>query len=299
MKTRAFHVGLALGLLTSLSLGSAHAAFTWDAALTLFDAAHAPPAFAPTDANDGMGDWKPCLNRAFDYQPVTVDAQNNLIPACQPDTIYSWSKSFKLVDLVKSANPDAQAWNQPFEDLLFAHINPLATFGYGDIGIRIKLKPTTRFKYYGEDRFAFKDYCTQLLTTDEERQNTIIVRAFNHPPTSGVDYILCTAGPIQSWSYGTQRHYDEIAASQLWNNAGVAANQKNRWISYTVTGGNRDLYSSGLDGVKWGLEDMLNNFRTMQNVAQRNRGEIFYAPGVAHDEAEHFKSNHRVYWHWN
>src|SRR6185437_9970439 len=41
-------------------------------------------------ADASMGKWRDCLDKIRDYQPVRASNDGQLLPECQPDTLYTW-----------------------------------------------------------------------------------------------------------------------------------------------------------------------------------------------------------------
>lgn len=177
--------------------------------------------------------------------------------------------------------------------MIFSHINPLATFGYGPIAFRIKLKPSVKFKIFNGSYDPQSNYiCTQYSL--EEQMSTVIVRIWNNENLTGVDYILCSPQVIHSWSYNTKAHYDEIVASLSWNND---VEGRNNWIPYTYLNHQSQLFNFNIDGHDWSPEILKYRMDKMQSKAAKGEGLIFYAP-TADDKSEkfHFKTKRPIYW---
>jgi hypothetical protein len=129
------------------------------------------------------------------------------------------------------------------------------------------------------------------------QENTIVVRAWTHSTTTGVDYIICSPQVIESWSYDTKTHYDEIIASLNWNFDNTTTSQNScNWIPYTYTGGSPNFFDSGLDSRNWSRDFLVQNLQKMREKAKATDGTITYAKEVAHNAAEHFKTARPVYW---
>jgi hypothetical protein len=118
------------------------------------------------------------------------------ISDCAPDTLYSWQKSSRMSLAHFSKTPLVNG------KFLYTWRTPLGTFGYGDIQIRIKLKEDVKFRWVkvGE-QFCPKD----------DQENTVYVHAYPFGAfiLNAVDYILCSKGPVESWSAGTKGAYLE------------------------------------------------------------------------------------------
>ena len=267
----------------------------WNPSLTLFDSNDAPP----SKKENGLGDWEQCLVKDADRQPV-ASINGSLLPGCLPDTLFTWGPTSEIDRFKKYAGAGQANWAPHFDGPIYTHINPLATFAYGDISIRIKLKPQMRFLLPDDPYSPGSFLCDKLVRDDEAAKNTVIVRYWYGPSgsqsRSGVDYILCSPGPIESWSYETKRHFDETAASLLWNQQVGFKDQK--WIPYTVANHHNELFNSPVDKKDWSPEKLRGNLEAMRQAAQDAHGEIIFAPDVKPDDSSHFSSDHRVYWHW-
>ncbi len=259
--------------------------WNWDTANRLFDPKNAPPPFS----ENGFGDWAQCMVGNDNNNPTKSNSSGELLPICQPDTLYTWGPYIKVLTFMRAAGPTKNSWNSPFIMPVFAHINPVATFGYGETPIRIKLKKDTQYVLGNEN--------SPLDCSENKWRNSIQVKSWKYKGQTGVDYILCSPGPIESWSIGTKRHYDEIIASELWNLSAEAAHKSDKWISYVVRGGNNLLFNTGLDGHDWTVFTYLNYLKTFYNFAQKEPGLIVYAPKVSPSSADHFSSKNHTYWH--
>lgn len=264
---------------------------------TLFDSADAMPASA------GLGSWEQCRNPKYHRLPVQLDKQDDgtryLTKECQPDTLYSWGDSMKLLSFMQCASDSCRvrnngAWSDVFPTAIFSHINPLATFGYGDIMFRMKLKTGTKFKFISNPKDS--SFCDKYLA-GAERNDTVLVRYYSVASSdvgiAGMEYILCGTGPIDSWSVGTAKAYDEIINSQIWNN-----NNQNNWLFYIENNDTPMLYDASLDGRDWRKEHLQRNLKAMRAMINEHLGGIYFSPGAPQDPAEHFRTSRKVYWNW-
>jgi hypothetical protein len=116
--------------------------------------------------------------------------ENRFRKECAPDVLYSWQKSSKISITQLKTHPI------PNKKFIYTWRTPLGSFGYGDILIRIKLKKDVRFKWIRQNApFA----CPQI-----DQEDTVYVHTFEFGffLVTGVEYILCSKGPVQSWSVG-------------------------------------------------------------------------------------------------
>jgi hypothetical protein len=115
---------------------------------------------------------------------------NQFRKECAPDVLYSWQKSSRVsIDQIKD-HPI------PNKKYIYTWRTPLGSFGYGDILIRLKLKKNVKFKWL---RQGVPFACPQ-----PDQENTVYVHSFEFGffLVTGVEYILCSKGPVESWSVG-------------------------------------------------------------------------------------------------
>ncbi|MDD4004423.1 MAG: hypothetical protein PHW69_04375 [Elusimicrobiaceae bacterium] len=275
-------------------------------------------AFGPANAKlfkahgtAGFGAWEQCVSSATHNLPLGDSVElKALDPDCQPDTLYTWGPELKLnsfmscasnpgeaCSLAERAKVTKQLWEEAFGRAIFTTINPLATFGYGDIMFRIKLKAGTKFAFFDNpgrnDPKNYSNYCNLLSAS--QLKDTVLVRYWHYGNIfSGMDYILCGTGPIHSWSVGTRRGYDELDRSIRWNRA------NKRWIPFVVTGKGTPRLYIPLDGyLSFNPGHLSNNMKKMRRMIEKREGAIFYAPGVEHNAEEHFRTNMPGYWNPN
>lgn len=96
-------------------------------------------------------------------------------------------------------------------EFLYLWRTPVGSFGYGDLSIRIKLKPNVKFKLIGR----FERKCP---ISPEQDANTVYVwdgQGMNHLEGYS-EYILCSSGPVESWSYGMPQALEEIKRELTW-----------------------------------------------------------------------------------
>ena len=126
--------------------------------------------------------------------------------------------------------------------------------------------------------------------------NNVSVQIWKAPQNDGigVDYVLCSPGPIQSWSFGTKDGYDEIVNAQLWLNNHTQIRDWLPWSRSLLTG-KEDLYT---DYAPFTREHLKNNLMNMRESIINNKGGIFSAPNQTPDPVIHFSTMRSVYWNW-
>lgn len=270
------------------------------ALLKFYDGQNMYPAQSPelADSNGGSFNWVKCLP-ANGERTIVKFIDGKIDENCMPDTLYTWQTFDRINEFTKKFS--GAKWPDSFAGYsLFTHFNPVATFGYGQGSLRIKLKPGTRFKRVTDNEVK-GDICKAL--SKAELSTTVLVRV----TSAFTDFILCSPGPIQSWSTGTHRHYDEIVSSALWY---FNESQKRNWFSYlhyppstdssTVAveplfisedrGGNK------FDGHYFDEDTLVRNLGNFQYSINKKLSEIHFSPGSPSDEGLHFSTARPFSW---
>jgi hypothetical protein len=239
------------------------------------------------------------------WMPLTkMDKKKFLVDECKPDVLYSWGPEIKL-DNMKERMPDNKTWSgspnyrQDNSSPLFMSMSPVSTFGYGDVSVRIKVKKTVPFKS-GD-------------ISSSHAPNTIKVRneeLFN-------DFTTKDSNVIESWSYGTPEHYDEIVrdikrfksqkrAQSYFSPAGKensAADTKEKVERYSKTSGDEKLYYdlpqygtySNLDG--YDFDETILKQRLLRHIEMvvNGEGRIHYGSEACRNRVQHFRTKRRTY----
>jgi|GEM_PF-3933680 hypothetical protein len=209
---------------------------------------------------------------------------------CFPDTYYSWGDYKKLQ--LYSENLNNETWAGTFGRPLFMTQSPVATFGYGPIAMRIKIKKTVKAKLIFK-RQANKKLCEYLEPSEVD--NTILVIQWSNYSGSGLDYILCSGGPVESWSYGTKTHYDEIVRDITWINT----NKSDNYQAYFLDTRNLpEIFGSNLDGKVFSKQRLADALAYHRSLVENKLGQIFYAPGEVKNHKRHFHTRMPIYYNW-
>lgn len=228
--------------------------------------------------------------------------------ACRPQILYSWGSFDKIERIAKEWDNGANHMRE-----IFTSRSSIATYGYGDYAIRIKLKPGIKFQQ--------AEGCNHLRA--EERKNTVVVRVWgvrwSEYPGNGVeageDYILCSLDSIDSWSYGTSKHLKEM------NKELSVVNQKSsevpflyakdryqRWV-VCQTGNSEDTLRTytfadqrpkGCKIDAWtdfSSERLESNLERMRDLKDKKLGRIYFRKSWWNDlnYKKHFESNFPTY----
>lgn len=255
--------------------------------------------FYPKDINTKItSNRRDCADRSRDYHIVLNDNNGNLRDECMPDTIYSWGGYRKTKWFIE--NLGNNRWPDKLERLLFATHSPIATFGYGQLPIRIKLIKNVKFKFLDNNNVLFGDYCGKFLD-NQEMQDTVIVRYFIRDTYTGLDFVLCSPGPIQSWSIGYKEHYDEIVKKYNW----IQNHSYYDYEMYTKTAGKDNFLDFNLDSHDFSLNSLRRNLNLLNAMAAKDIKYLFYNTkykypknynSVYRKKLEHFKTDKPIYY---
>jgi hypothetical protein len=263
--------------------------------------------WSQTPVTAGFDAYKACVNPKNDGH-LNTDARVSaghyeIVPQCRFDTLYLWSPKNKLDWFTRNMGPGVTSWPHGFFDdahrprPLFSTTSPSSSFGYGDYPMRLKIKPGVVYRSI-EDELLKLDAsadCSSWIP-ESEWDHTILVRYFtNSIGGSGLDYILCGAGPIESWSYSTQNHYDEVVRDLLWQ----STHAPTEYANYYKIQGKPQLFDLTLDQHEFSrdvMKDRLMRLLRDSRVAQPATN-LFVNPDlrVAADD-DHFKSRFPVYY---
>ncbi len=137
-----------------------------------------------------------CANETAGFTTIPFKGsfqKHSFVRKCAPDTLYSWQSEFDPALFEKDPLLG--------RGYLYTWRTPLGTFGYGENQIRIKLRKNVQFKWVDwNDRD-----CRQK--DSKESINTVYVAYL--APFRASEYLLCSDGPVESWSTGTLGAYLE------------------------------------------------------------------------------------------
>lgn len=199
-----------------------------------------------------------------------------LTPECSPDVLYSWGPREKM-DGFKRTVPDDATWSSLIhrppspigarEPLLYATISPVATYAYGLIPVRLKIKKGTSYK----------------LTSNVQGSDREIV----YYPWPGEDFILKTGTYVENWSYGTPEHYDEIVRDIRW-----IASGKPGIVYYGAPNGQGLERVNSLrvfDGHEGGEPVLKKSLLEMIRMILSEEGRIYYQKGSCRNRTKAFQ----------
>lgn len=257
----------------------------------------APITNGTPDAAVGFSKWKDCGVPADEYH-LTKNLNGILAQGCRPDTLYSWGGFDKLKWFADNLKDGAE-WPDKLPRPLFTTESAAATFGYGPIPMRIKVKPNVVFKRVTTDG----DNCDAVVSTGQgtaaEFANTIFQRVTVRSDVSFVDFIICSPKVIASWSYATREHYDEIVRDYKW----MSTQNYKDWEGYSKENGQDDFIGSTLDNgsdlysTDFSKEALDVHMAMLRLLANADEGHISAEKGGS--KVDHFATRWPIYFNPN
>ena len=246
--------------------------------------------------------WRDCPNKDLFDRMVKMREGGELDPACMPEVLYTW-RSGAMVSLYEWQMGDGK-WSEKqgpsSHTAFFASRVPGATYGYGSfdesggIAIRTRLRPGTKFKYLGHN--AAPPDCAKL--NPAEAKSTVYVRINAGPEGnrdwesySGEDFMLCSTGPVASWSYGTKEHYDELVRDLRFALGPATAGE---WPGYMraklfgAPGSEAALFHGNSDRHPFTQTQLIASLRAQLSLSAGDQGAVHYAPDLREEKPAHF-----------
>jgi hypothetical protein len=218
----------------------------------------------------GPNPFTACLDRDQEHHPA------------QPTD--DWGPMKKIRDLEGSIGAGAWAKRPFFNDALFLAESPASSFGYGsddDAGgyaFRAKIRPGVRFKFLRD-----APACTSY--EEAEASNTVYIHIFTNDhgdgkQISGQDFVLCSSGPLESWSYGTKQFYDEFVNDVVRIRDPA---RKNDHISYMTRPDAHGkfqpaIFELGSDGHPFSTGQLINSLKLQLVLSAESGGKVYYNP---------------------
>lgn len=207
-----------------------------------------------------------------------ITSENIVKSECQPDTFYSYGPAEKVETLQRNMR-DGEDWdgkmpNEPRD--LFSTLSPASTFYYGPIPVRLKVKVGTRFEVI---RYGGAVGSVTYRNSDLYQ-----------------DFTFRDAAVIDSWSFGTPEHYDEIVRDILKLTSGERAIRyiSNSPFSIGISRMFENATNSYVSPTENGLRS---NLVRMVKMILSKSGRIYYNRGSCRNRALHFQSKKPSYIH--
>jgi hypothetical protein len=207
---------------------------------------------------------KKCNLDKMKWVGIPFNATGHIDINCKPQILYSW------VGDTKTIKEDDYKWPFRRKTAIFFHRTPLATSIYGKFSYRVKLKKNVSFKLVEWNTAHYKCYYPEA-----EKRTTVYV---NQDKNGFSEYVLCSDGPVESWSFGMQEHHNEMNREySLIKRKGplnvdgfLNPNTRKYGCSkcfqgYTI----RDARNDGSERT------ILNSMKVMENFVYSRRGKVF------------------------
>lgn len=160
--------------------------------------------------------FKQCEDAEYKYH-LTKNNDGYLVDECKPDTLYSWG-GFDKMQWFKDNLNSSKSWPSELPRSLYTVPFPATTFGYGVVPLRFKIKNNVKFKILiSPVTNLCENFKANHIADPSEFKDTIFSRVeIFSDGSSFQEYIICSADVIESWSVGTQEHFDEIIRDDSW-----------------------------------------------------------------------------------
>lgn len=222
----------------------------------------------------------------YDYHLIKRGPDNKILPECIPDTLYSWG-DYGKAKWFKDRYEKSGDWSASLERDFFLARSPLATFGYGMVALRIKLKKNLNVVVSNHDEHRYK--CSDFSA--EKKKNLLIINQWNVGGNTGLDHILCSMGPVESWSMGQKEHYDEVLRELNW----IQNHDFKEYELYYKSAGKDLLWDTSLDSNDFSWDQFLLNMLNFRQLIDNNMGKIVYQKGKE-KSSDHFKTDFPIYY---
>ena len=208
---------------------------------------------------------------------------------CAPDTLYVWLEEKKIDWSMYPKNPLRKGV------YLYTWRTPLATYAYGKVQIRLKLKPHLKFKWLLKGREREHLFCPQV-----DQDSTVYVLTTTYSKTVS-EYLICSKEVIESWSTGTPHAYQEAKREFEYINS-VKNEEPLRYDAFGFLFGRKkwkgnDQFSSDSFFINWDFreitwsdEKIKTTIELMQKIKTPFRGHVFG------NKEGHFNSQLRLYY---
>ncbi len=222
---------------------------------------------------------------------IPFDSQGTFNSNCKPQILYSWIESPRTI------NENDYKWPFRRKSAIFFHRTPLATSLYGNFSYRVKLKDDVRYKLVPWNEAHYK-----CLYPEAEKKVTVYV---NQDKNGFSEYVLCSEGPVESWSFGMNEHLLEMKREFALIKELGALNVDGFLNPNTRKYGCNDCFQRYTvhDARNDGSEStILKSLDFMERFTDSNFGKVFSIKDMkAYKEGlkvkEHFKTNLKLPFH--
>lgn len=244
---------------------------------------------------------------------LELDSSGNVMPKkfnstppyeCMPDTLYSWTLDNKIG---KKLAPFKEAIlkSTPQRTTLYTWRTPLGTYGYGNISIRIKLKPNTKFFYWPS---IFPPPCDidKLMMSEKDSiptRDLVFVRFADGNSEQGNDVLswaefdICSTEVVESISLFQPEHLTEMELEIDWITKFRYDQSSLFFYKYTFDEDDNPI-DLKKEGLKWGRYKLQKNIELMNEKIINEKSRVFLNLSNLSDTSamiEHFKTAKPIY----
>lgn len=256
-------------------------------------------------------DWKTCKRESMGGIPIPFGQDGNFYPECAPEVLYSWRTDESLKSMVEKQKAGIGPVAGHPHGKLFATNSPLGSFPYGKNGVRIKLKEDVKYIFANRERGDFDgpgdekvpgystspirecSYYKKKYPKDYER---IVLVAYLGFYKHFYEYILCTDGPIASWSYGTSEQNEEMKKhfSDFKENPNSGDHESVN-PQYPLVSSDASNHKCA-DFKPCSIADLNERMMSHEKMVNEKSGEVFYLDPNAKSAEDHFSRKYRYYY---
>lgn len=240
--------------------------------------------------------WKKCEVKSDRFH-LTKNSDGYLDKDCIPDVLYSWG-NFQKLSWFQSNLKNNQTWPRTFEKSVYTTTSPAATFGYGPVPLRFKIKPRVKYKVLHEDKiYTCDQFVKNDLADESEFLDTVFMRVVIRSELSFVDYIICSPQVIDSWSFGTIKNYDEIIKDYKW----IQSKNYYNYETYVKRNGQDYFFDANIDlkYTDFSSEYLFQNLKMLRWIAESGLGGIYYSKSSAQTPSSHYNIQNPIYFNNN
>ena len=225
---------------------------------------------------------------------LTKSKEGYIVPECTPDTVYSWGNWIKTAWFIQNLPANGQ-W-KTFPRSLFTTSSAAASFGYGPVPLRFKLKPNLKFKLFvNKNAGTCDDYVKVGLVKTSEFDDTVFARLqLRNDGSSFLEYIICSGAVLDSWSLFRPEHYDEISLDYEV----MTTQHFYKWEGYYKENGQDVFLNSSLDntlGTDYAPQTYINRMHFIKTFSKFGFGKVFFQgsppEGKSKNDADHFSTS--------
>lgn len=239
----------------------------------------------PSPENDNDPYFFSCQSKPWGNldKALQLNSLKYLPQECKPDVLYSWGPPIKL-ESMKKAMEDGKHWkDQPNpipgkkDTALFMALTPLSSFGYGEVMVRVKIKPETPFITKNSHYF-------------EDNGETPGVRVRINDDYQ--DFTMKEASFIESWSYGTPQIYDELVRD---TKRALAGKRAQTYMTPWKPANALSDHMQSPDGLETNEEILKGRFRKLIEMITKGEGKVHFQKDSCRNKNLHYQTTRPTY----